>query len=139
MSPKLLLRIAAGFILIHFLGHSMGHFTWKDTTDPVKKEVISQMTGHQFPFMGSLRSMGDYFDGYSLILFVVFILSIWLLLIVADMTERLPYIAGRLLWPLALTYLAIGIIEFICFFPFAAGISMGAGLLIATSIVFLRK
>lgn len=139
MSPKLLLRLAAGFILIHFLGHSLGHFTWKGATDPVKKEVINQMTSHDFPFMGALRSMGDYFEGYSTIMFVVYGMSIWMLLTISTVVEKQSELSGKLLVPIGFTYLVFGVVEFIYFFPFAAGISMGAGLLIVTAIVFSRR
>jgi hypothetical protein len=63
MKPKLLLRISSGLLLFHVLGHTMGHSGWKKTTDPVKQEVIDQMNGHQFLFMGMNRSLGDYYEG----------------------------------------------------------------------------
>jgi hypothetical protein len=65
MKPKLLLRIASVLIPLHALGHIYGFSGWKETTDPVKQEVISQMFGHSFEFKGSVRSLGEYYDEYG--------------------------------------------------------------------------
>jgi hypothetical protein len=134
MKPRTLLRIAALSILIHLIGHTFGHFTWKETTDPVKQEVIRQMTGPQFEFMGSMRSMGDYFEGYSLILFVVYGMSIALILSAARFSDSNHDIARKVLTPIGIGYTAFGVIEFLHFFPFAASMSLGAGVLIILAI-----
>lgn len=134
MKPRLLLRIAALFILIHLLGHSFGHFSWKETRDPAKQEVIRQMTGPEFEFMGAMRSMGDYYEGYSLILFVVYAMSIALILAAARYADSNHDIARTVLTPIGIGYVAFGVIEFLYFFPFAASMSLGAGVLIILAI-----
>jgi len=139
MNSKLLLRIAALLILVHLLGHAVGHFSWKDATDPVKQEVIKQMTGPKFPFMGATRSMGDYYEGYGLILFFVYFMTISILVTVSGMPSSQTSTAKKLLYPIAITYIAFGIIEFLHFFPFAAGISLGAGLLTIVSIFYMKR
>jgi hypothetical protein len=65
MKPKLLLRIASIVMILHDVGHMIGSLTWKQAIEPEKQQVIDQMTGHKFPFMGAMRSMGDYYDGYG--------------------------------------------------------------------------
>lgn len=134
MKPRLLLRIAALFILIHLLGHSFGHFSWKETNDPAKREVIRQMTGPEFEFMGATRSMGDYYEGYSLILLVVYAMSIALILTAARYADSNHDIARTVLTPIGIGYVAFGVIEFLYFFPFAASMSLGAGVLIILAI-----
>ena len=67
MSSKLLLRIAAGLLFLHLFLHSIGHSNWQKTNDAVKQGVINQMVDHKFYFMGTDRSMGDYFMGYGYI------------------------------------------------------------------------
>ncbi len=134
MKPRLLLRIAALCILIHLIGHFFGHFSWKESPDPLKQEVIRQMTGPKFEFMGVMRSMGDYFEGYGLILFVVYGMSIALILSAIRYSDSNHDIARKVLTPIGIGYVAFGIIEFVYFFPFAGSLSLLAGLLIILAI-----
>src|SRR5258706_5222640 len=81
MKTKLLLRFASGLIIFHLIGHTFGHSIWKHDTNTERQAVIDQMTGHQFPFMGAIRSMADYYDGYgwaSSIALIFFALVLWL-------------------------------------------------------------
>src|ERR1700753_785393 len=64
-AAKILLRVAAGLMLFHAAAHSIGHSGWKKPKDPLAREVIEKMTGTEFPFMGRIHSMGDYYDGYG--------------------------------------------------------------------------
>jgi hypothetical protein len=134
MKPRLFLRIAALCILIHLIGHFFGHFSWKETPDPVKQEVIRQMTGPKFEFMGAMRSMGDYFEGYGLILFIVYGMSIALILSAMRYSDSNHDIARKVLTPIGIGFVAMGAIEFVYFFPFAASLSLGAGLFIILAI-----
>jgi uncharacterized membrane protein YedE/YeeE len=136
MTPKLLLRIAAVLILIHLIGHSIGHSSWKKNTDPAKIPVIRLMTGPKFPFMGVNRSMGDYFDGYGYIASVTLALLVVLLWLSSNHTaDRNPFVHQTILI-LGLILVAIGLLEFTFFFPFAACISSLSGIL-AISAWFL--
>jgi hypothetical protein len=139
MKAKLLLRLAAACIVIHFLGHLAGHVKRKETTDPVKQEVIRQMTEHKFEFMGTTRSIDQYYEGFSLLLFVVFALLIHLLWISSDLTEKQTSIAQKIARPIASTLLLFSIIEFIYFFPFAASISLVASIFTWLAIAKLSK
>lgn len=134
MKPRLFLRIAALCILIHLIGHFFGHFSWKETPDPVKQEVIRQMTGPKFEFMGAMRSMGDYFEGYGLILFIVYGMSIALIMSAIRYSDSNHDIARKVLTPIGIGFLAMGGIEFVYFFPFAASLSLGAGIFIILAI-----
>ncbi len=112
MKPKILLRIASIIMFLHDIGHTFGHLTWKQSPDPAKQEVIKQMTDNKFPFMGAVRSMSDYYDGYG------WASTLALLLIAA---------------------LAWGIDELIFFFPFAAAFSLLAFLLTGIAIFQIRN
>lgn len=92
------------------------------------------MTGPKFEFMGVMRSMGDYFEGYGLILFIVFGMSIALILSAARYCDSNHDIARKVLTPIGIGYVAMGAIEFVYFFPFAGSISLVAGLLIVLAI-----
>lgn len=92
------------------------------------------MTGPKFEFMGVMRSMGDYFEGYGLILFVVYGMSIMLILSAARYADSNHDIVRTVLTPIGIGYVAMGIIEFVYFFPFAGSISLAAGLLVVLAI-----
>jgi hypothetical protein len=139
MKAKLLLRIAAVFILIHLLGHSLGHMTWDKQEDPKMQEVVNAMLGYKTEFMGATKSMADYFNGFSLILFFVFGLSICVLWFASGFINDQKQIAKKILYPFGIMYLAFAVIEIIYFFPFAASISAGAGILIFTALLTLKE
>jgi hypothetical protein len=132
-AAKILLRIASILMLTHLIGHSLGQNGWKNATDPVQKEVGRQMMGPKFPFMGVSRSMGDYFDGYGYSASVSMLLFIVLLWIASCAVSLAADLLTRLVLTLALGLLAISIVEYVYFFPFAAGTTLLASLLVFMS------
>ena len=134
MTTKILLRIAALLILVHLLGHTGGHFKWDKPEDQQMQGVVDTMLGYKANFMGATRSMGDYFNGYSLMLFFIFGMTISLLWSVSKFGESEKHVTSRILYPIGVTYVAFGVIEFYYFFPFAAIISLGAGISILLAV-----
>lgn len=128
MTAKLLLRISAILIFVHLLGHAGGHMGWDKPKDPKMMEVVTAMKGYSAEFMGATKSMADYFHGYSLFLFGLYAMSIALLWVLSGYAAQHPKLVKQLIYPIGLAYLLFGIIEFIYFFPFAAIISLLAGL-----------
>jgi len=121
---NILLKIAAGLMIIHVIGHSIGHSGWKKSTDTVQQEVIRQMTGPKFPFMGVTRSMGEYFDGYGYgctIAMVAFVLVLWS---ISGELATSPRLAKKAMIAIAICLLAWGLDEVLFFFPFAAATSL---------------
>ena len=139
MKAKLLLRIAAGLILVHLLGHTVGHLTWDSPEDPTMKEVVTSMKSHKADFMGATKSMADYYNGYSLMIFGLFGMTILLLWFISGFVNDQRQIANRLLLPIGVVYLFFGITEYIYFFPFAASMSFLAGLLTILAATAARK
>ena len=139
MKSKVLLRIAAGLIFIHLLGHGVGHSGWDTPADPKMQEVVTVMKSHKSEFMGATQSMADYYNGYSLILFVVYSMSIFLLWFVSGFVREQPTIAGNILYTIGTAYLIFGVIEFVYFFPFAAAMSFFAGVLTLVAVAVARK
>ena len=139
MKSKVWLRVACVFILVHLLGHGVGHATWDKPEDPQMQKVVDAMTGYESAFMGAERSMGDYYNGYSLILFFVYAMSISILWQSSRYAETYRGFAKSVLYPLAFTYVAFGVIEFMYFFPFAGAMSLGAGLIVLFSIYLLSR
>lgn len=134
MKSKNLLRIACVLILVHLLGHSMGHLQWDKPKDPKMKEVVDAMKGYSTEFMGASKSMANYFEGYSIILFFVFGMTIMILWSVSSFIESNKPIAIKILYPIAITYIAFGVVEYLYFFLFAASISFLAGVCVFLGI-----
>lgn len=136
MKSKLLIRISAILILVHLIGHTIGHLSWKDETGP-HFGVVKQMISHQAEFMGATKSMADYYNGYSLLMFGIFAMTIVLLWILSNNTLTNTKMANQILYLIGVTYVFFGIIEWMYFFPFASAISLLAGLLAFFSAVKL--
>ena len=113
MKAKYYFRLSAILVLIHLLGHTMGHLGWDKPEDPKMKDVVDTMKNNSSEFMGATHSMADYFNGYSIILIGLLAMSIVLFLI--------ALIIG-------LGFIFFGTVEYIFFFPFAAIISLIAGI-----------
>jgi hypothetical protein len=132
---KILLRIACVLIFVHLAGHFIGHTGWKNPTDPKMQEVVSVMIENKANYMGAVRSLADFYHGYSLLLFIVYGLSIWALWILSSgFNKKNSQLTKRLVIPFGITYLAFGAVEFWLFFPFAAIISTLAGAAILLSL-----
>ena len=123
MVGKILLRVASALMFLHDVGHTLGHLGWKHSSDAAKQVVIKAMTESQFPFMGSSRSLGDYYDGYGYAATVTLLLVSVLLWLVSSADLRDNSLARRILITLCAFLLAWVIIEVLYFFLFAAAFS----------------
>jgi len=139
MKPKVLLRIAAVVMFLHVVGHTIGAATWKQTNEPAKQEVIKRMVEQKFPFMGTVRSMAEYYDGYGYSSTIALLLAVTLLWILSGLAERNAVVAAKILLPVSLFLFLLGIDEIIFFFPLAAGMSLLGALLGGLSLLTLRK
>jgi hypothetical protein len=128
MKPKLLLRIAAILILIHGVLHTTGFGQWKQDPDPAKHEVIKQMTGQKFPFMGTSRNMGEYYDGFGYGCSIALILIAFLLWIVSGELSSNPSLAKKIIAVISFALLVWATDELIYFFPFAVGLTLVASI-----------
>jgi hypothetical protein len=139
MTPKLLLRIAAILILIHGALHTIGFNQWKKDPDPAKNEVIKQMTGQRFPFMGTSRNMGEYYDGFGYACSIALILIAFLLWIVSGELSSNPSLAKKVIMVISFGLLVWATDELIYFFPFAAGLTLFASICGFGSLLGLAK
>jgi hypothetical protein len=139
MKPKLLLRIAAILILIHAVLHTMGFSQWKQDPDPAKQEVIKQMTGQKFPFMGTSRNIGNYYDGFGYASSVALVLIAVLLWIVSGELLINPSLAKKVILVISCALVLWATDELIYFFPFATGLTFVAALCGFASVLGLTK
>lgn len=89
--------------------------------------------------MGVTRSMGDYYEGYSLIITIVLITLMVILWLLSGAASENRRITSIVLAPIAQCLLAFSVIEFMYFFPFAASISLVVGILVVVSISTLKR
>ena len=139
MKPKLLLRIAAILIFIHGALHTMGFSQWKQDPDPAKQQVIKQMTGQKFPFMGTSRNMGNYYDGFGYASSIALILIAVLLWIISGELLTNPSLAKKAIVVISLALLLWATDELVYFFPFAAALTSVAALCGFASLPGLAK
>ena len=128
MNPKLLLRIASGLLVFHLLGHINGHMNWKALADPAKGDVVSKMTNQKFLFMGSERSMGDYFEGYGWVVSIALVFMAMILWFFSGSLMQNKKLSLKVLTTLCIALFVWCADEFIYFFPFAAGITLLAAI-----------
>src|ERR1700750_3002538 len=112
MKPKMILRIASISMLLHTIGHTIGAMTWKKDPDPAMQQVVDNMISHKFIFLGSLRSIGDFYEGYGITMIFVLLLMACLLWQLSITCVKYPDSAANLLLPISLGLLVIALIEF---------------------------
>lgn len=139
MNAKNSIRIAIGLIAIHLLGHTMGHLGWDKPEDAKMQEVVSVMKSHSAEFMGATRSMADYYNGYSLILFAVFGFSIWMLWNFIKHLQKSPVLVKNGLFVFSIMYFIVGIIEWFYFFPFASVVSLLVGVFLILGTTQIQR
>jgi hypothetical protein len=133
MKPKLLLRIAAILMFLHTIGHTFGALTWKNAPNAAVGQVIKEMETNHFEFMGRNTNIASFYEGYGYIMIAV-------LLFISVLLWKLSIEYNRGLIRLVAGFLIIlSVIEYICFFPFAAAFSLLAGICAAVALFKYQK
>ena len=133
MTPKLLLRIAAGLLLFFAFGHTIGHVT-RHQAEGAQQTVNQTMRDVQFDFFGNTTSYDGMYNGLSLNLIFTLIVFATILWFVANVVNEKPILATQLVWPLMLCVLGFAVTSFLYFFLvpaitcFLAALSMGGAL-----------
>jgi len=122
MRPKLLLRIAALLLLLHLIGHTVGSLTWDEAPNARMTGVILGMKAEHFDFQGRSVTLGEFFNGYGFSMaFVLLFLTLYLWLQSSRPVRNLLVLSALLL-------LALGICEWVWFFPLPAALSLMAAI-----------
>jgi len=125
MKPKLLLRIASVVMLLHTMGHTFGALSWKNAPNAAVAAVIAGMQKEHFNFMGRLSTIAAFYEGYGVIMIFVLLLLSALLWLLSGHTTNL--VARGMLILLGIFLVILSVCEYIYFFPFAALLSLIAG------------
>ncbi|MDB5135116.1 MAG: hypothetical protein JWP37_1719 [Mucilaginibacter sp.] len=139
MKPKILLRVAAILILIHAVLHTIGFSGWKNDPDTARHQMIQLMTGQKFPFMGTSRNMGEYYDGFGYTCSIALIVIALILWFTSGEFATNTSLAKKVILILSFGLLFWGIDELIYFFPFAALITLLASVCGFWSLFGLAK
>lgn len=139
MTSKLLLRMAAGCLLFFAVGHSAGHFTRHDVSDPKAKEILELMINNKFDMFGQMRSYDENYTGMSLNLIITLLALTCLVWIAAGYVKDYPMIMKKILIPIAGCVLVFSVTGFLFFFPVPAVTCLIAAVLISVTIIRLNK
>lgn len=140
MKPKLLIRIAAILILLQLLGHTYGHVIWdKRPDDPKMQEVLDAMKSYSGNFMGATKSMADYYSGYSLMIFFLYIMTIGILWLSSSHLDSAGRLIRKFLFIIGATYLVMSVILYLHFFLLPACLSFLAATLLLISTRAINK
>lgn len=133
MKPKILLRIAAAFMLLHTAGHTIGALTWDTPPNVAVGQVITGMKQEHFDFMGRSSTLADFYNGYGMMFIFVLLMITWLLWLLSTSADR------RLLLPVTIYLFVQAVLEYMYFFPMAAIISLLAAITSALALYRLSK
>jgi hypothetical protein len=139
MKAKTIAKLALIPILVKVIGHSIGHMGWDTPADPRIMDIVSAMKGYTGEFMGSGYNMAEYYTGYSMMILIVYIITCFMIWFISDLYDTHPDIAKRLLMPIGLGYFVFAVVEFRYFFPFAAWMSVLAGVIVIFSVIWGKK
>lgn len=139
MKAKLFIRIASALMLVFTLGHSFGHFTRYETSDPQALSTISIMQQTKIPMEGVTKTYDQFYTGMSLNLSIVLISLTVLLWILSNFSESNPQAVQKLLIPTLFCISCFGITGFIYFFLIPAVVASLGAFSILVGIVLLGK
>lgn len=136
INSKLLLRIAAGIMLVHAIGHTIGVFTWQKPNGKIPIEVVQKMQETHFLFGGKDSTMANFFSGHGYAGTILLLLIVTVLWTVSSSTDK---IATKILWLVGIAIVTLALDELIYFFPMAVIFSLVAALLVFLSIFKINK
>ncbi|WP_160143722.1 LIC_13387 family protein [Chryseolinea soli] len=133
IKPTHLVRVAALLMAFHALGHTMGALNWKKNPNENVNLVITSMQTEHFDFMGRSATLGQFYEGYGIIMILVLALISLQLWMLSDETGNPK--AVKILTSMAVFLILMAGFEYIYFFPLAATISFLAGICVILSLI----
>jgi hypothetical protein len=115
MTPKLLIRIAAGLVLFFAFGHTVGHTT-RHQAEGAQQTVVTMMQDVRFDFFRNTTSYDGMYNGMSLNLIFTLIAFALVLWFVSNVTNEKPKLALQIVLPIALCVFGFAVTSFLYFF-----------------------
>ena len=97
------------------------------------------MTEQKFSFMGATATMGAFYDGMGYASSFAMLMVVCILWIISGVDRKYAPFAVKILFPVSLFLLFLGIDELVYFFQMAAAFSFAATLLIFVTISKINK
>jgi hypothetical protein len=116
MNPQLLLRIAAGLLMIFALGHTVGHITRHNVTDPRARELQRLMIDNKFEMFGQMRSYDENYTGLSMDMIATLLAFSIITWGIAGHVEKNGELVKVILIPLTFAVSIFAITGFVYFF-----------------------
>lgn len=138
MTPKLLLRIAAGLVLFFAFGHTIGHTT-RHQAEGAQQTVLQTMQEVKFDFFGNTTSYDGMYNGLSLNLIFTLIAFVLILWFVSNTTNEKPKLAMQIVVPIALCLLGFAVTSFLYFFLVPAITCLLASVALGVAMITLNK
>ena len=137
MSAKLLLRIAAVFMLTHSVGHILMSFSWQKGYVPT--EVVQKMQEVKFRNMYNADiTMADLYTGASCFGIILVLLIGSLLWILSD-RNNIDIFAVRVLWIVEIAIILHVLVELIYYFPIALIFCIPSAIFVLIAIFRINK
>jgi hypothetical protein len=135
MNPKIFVRIAAFAVLLLLIGQSMGMLKWDSPADAQKKNIVQMMKAVSSPFMGSTKSLADYYNGDNWLIFGFHALVIFILWVSStQFASPQKNLAVTIVAAIALIYLIFSVVYFVYFFPLPIILSLLTSILLGLAI-----
>jgi hypothetical protein len=135
MRPQIFMRLGAFSVLALLMGQTIGMLSWDNPADGSKKAVVQMMKAISTPFMGSTKSLADYYNGNNWLVFGFHGLVIFILLIlgrqIASPQKGTAIIISS---AIGLIYLIFSVVYFVYFFPLPIILSLLTSIFLGLAI-----
>jgi hypothetical protein len=140
MSPKIFIRIAAVAVLLLLIGQTMGMLVWDSPADMQKKAVVQLMKAVSTPFMGSTKSLADYYNGDNWLVFGFHALVIFILWVLSgQIGSSQKRMVVTIVSAIALVYLVFSVVYFVYFFPLPIILSLLTSIFLGLGITRSKR
>jgi hypothetical protein len=137
MSAKVLLRIAAIFMLTHSVGHILMCLSWQKGNVPT--EVVQKMQEIKFRNMYNANiTMANLYTGASCF-GIILVLLIGALLWILSGRKSMDIFAVRVLWTVEIAIILHVLVELIYYFPIALIFCIPSAIFVLIAIIRINK
>jgi len=137
MKPWIWLRVAAILDGLFTAGHTFGHFAHAPGS-PEEKALFDSMRNFRFEIMGSVHSLWDYYEGFSLFVSLSMLILTLVLWFLAGAARSAPSPARPLAWTLFVGHISIAALCWKAFFLAPQALSTLAALALLVAVVGFR-
>ena len=118
----------------------MGMMVWDNPADAQKKAVVQMMKAVSTPFMGSTKSLADYYNGDNWLIFGFHALVIFILLVLSgQISSTQKRVVVMIVSAIALMYLVFCGVYWAYFFPLPVILSLLTSIFLGLAITTSKR